>query len=391
MKGKLNQKVLMVTNNNFPNGDAGSLRDYSFAKIYTSMGFQVICICNNPEVSEGEYNGVKFYSIYKKKSNVFQKIANFTTYKKRMKETLNLLVDNWEDIELVHLYDIPELGFKYLYHIAMRYKIKIVHDSTEWYSASQFKRGIFDKAYLLKNRLNTKVIKSPIKVIAISSYLERHFKKRGIQVIRIPAILDVKNTNYYNDEKNDKIKMIYAGSPGKKDFLKEFVEAVSLLSKDELKKIEVHFVGVTKDDLISMDSSYANLIDILNDIITFYGKVEREVVLKLYKSMDYSILLRPSGERYAMAGFPTKVAESMASGVPMMCNITSDLSEYLQHKKNAILISGSSTYDVLNALRLVIGLSYEERHNHKLNARATAEKYFDYRNYTPVVKSFILD
>ena len=37
MKGKLNQKVLMVTNNNFPNGDAGSLRDYSFAKIYTSM------------------------------------------------------------------------------------------------------------------------------------------------------------------------------------------------------------------------------------------------------------------------------------------------------------------------------------------------------------------
>ena len=53
--------VLIISPNNFPNGDAGSLRDLSFAKIYIKLGYLPIIICRNQEHIHGYYNGIEYY------------------------------------------------------------------------------------------------------------------------------------------------------------------------------------------------------------------------------------------------------------------------------------------------------------------------------------------
>ena len=44
----------------------------------------------------------------------------------------------------------------------------------------------------------------------------------------------------------------------------------------------------------------------------------------LIAEADFTVLMRPN-KRYTNAGFPTKLVESLASGVPVIANLTSDI------------------------------------------------------------------
>ena len=46
--------VLMVVPSNFPNGDAGAVRDMAFAKIYQELGYEVDYIVFDLEWNQGK-------------------------------------------------------------------------------------------------------------------------------------------------------------------------------------------------------------------------------------------------------------------------------------------------------------------------------------------------
>ena len=124
-------------------------------------------------------------------------------------------------------------------------------------------------------------------------------------------------------------------------------------------------------------------------VITFTGRIARNEVLKHLESADFTMLLRPENERYAMAGFPTKVVESLSTATPVICNYTSDLKLYLKDGENSIILEDTSAESCANALKKAVSLTAEERKIMQNNARKTAEKEFDYRVYTDKVKEFI--
>ena len=57
--------VLMVVPNNFPNKDAGAVRDDAFAQIYRELGYEVRLVGKSRSSTGGEYNGTEYISIYK--------------------------------------------------------------------------------------------------------------------------------------------------------------------------------------------------------------------------------------------------------------------------------------------------------------------------------------
>ena len=69
--------VLMVVPSNFPNGDAGAVRDMAFAKIYQELGYEVYLIGAGKTGKKGEYNGVHYYSIYKEVNNLKDYLLNY--------------------------------------------------------------------------------------------------------------------------------------------------------------------------------------------------------------------------------------------------------------------------------------------------------------------------
>lgn len=374
--------VLMVSLNNFPDGDAGAVRDSYFAKIYQELGYKVYHIGMNPNVKEGVFKGIKYYSLYENNSNLIRKIKNAFFYKTRLKKILEKIIKESNQPSLLHLYDIPKSGIELLRKYAITNDIRIIHDSVEWYSPCEFKLGRFAYPYLLKNRTNKKLIREPMAVYAISTYLEKYFSDKGLKTLRVPIIMDC-NDFYPHIIKDDLIKIVYAGSPAKKDYLEECIVAFSNLKEEERKKLQFHIYGANQ--------KYIN--DCLSDKfipeIIAHGRVTREEVTKALSTSDFSILLRPTNQRYTKAGFPTKSVEAMMNGCAMICNLTSDLGMYLKDEINSIIVDECSSEAMTLALRRVTKLDRKTINEIKINANNTAKDYFDYRNWISDIKEFI--
>ena len=120
-----------------------------------------------------------------------------------------------------------------------------------------------------------------------------------------------------------------------------------------------------------------------------HGRVSRNEVLTALAGADFSMLLRPPEERYAKAGFPTKVVEGMMSGCAMLCNVTSDLGEYLVDGENSVLVGGAGASDVTKSLDRIAAMGRERIEAIKASARETAVRCFDYRRYVDQLGGFI--
>ena len=375
--------VLMVVPSNFPNGDAGAVRDDIYARMYRKLGYDVKLIGKGRLCANGDYCETEFISIHKDIPGLRGQITRFLLDHRKYRAVIKKFVRKYGPPSIIHINDIPSRTITYLIHLAKNYNISIVHDSVEWYSPCEFPHGKLDKAYILKDRLNRRIIRNPIKVIGISTYLTEHFQNRGLQAVRIPVIMDVKNTQV-SQNRSEKVKLIYAGSPANKDYLKEIVLGTALLAEESQQRIELHVLGANEaqiKDLTNLQS--------LPSCITAYGRVPRDQVEEVMLGMDFSVLLRPAEERYAKAGFPTKSVEAMSHGVAMLCNISSDLGMYLKDGENAVIVDGHDEKSFARGLEQVLSLSREQIDQIKANARKLAEKEFDYRNWITTVSGLI--
>lgn len=375
--------VLMVVPSDFPNGDAGAVRDMAFANIFKDLGYEVFLIGAGKNNKEGVANGIHFFSIYRPAQSRIEHLKRFIFAKAAYVSYIKRIVSKSGKPSVIYINDVSHGLIKALRKVSKKNSIPMLHDSTEWYSPCEFARGKIDKQYILKDNLNRRVIKKPIKVIAISSYLAEHFQSRGIQTVRIPVIMDVKKTKI-SQNTSEKVKLIYAGSPGNKDYLKEIVLGVAFLPEKAQQKIEIHILGADEDQLKNLTK-----LQVLPACMKAYGRVPRERVEEIMLEMDFSVLLRPTEERYAKAGFPTKLVEAMSHGVAMLCNISSDLGMYLKDGENAVIVDGHNKQDFAQGIERVLLFSREQIDSIKAKARQLAEKEFDYRSWISTVSGLI--
>jgi glycosyltransferase involved in cell wall biosynthesis len=107
----------------------------------------------------------------------------------------------------------------------------------------------------------------------------------------------------------------------------------------------------------------------------------------LLAQCDFMPLLRPN-QRYAEAGFPTKVVESLAVGVPVVANLTGDLGEYLLDGENAFVAENWSVEAFVGAARRA--WAARDRWSAMRDAaRGTAQRSFDYRAHAENLGRFV--
>jgi glycosyltransferase involved in cell wall biosynthesis len=381
--------TLIISYNNFPEGDAGSLRQYTFGKLLSHMGHTVFVIgMGNITCYEiSDYRGVKYTSlrINQNKSYFISRLENYFGYKLRLKRFLKQYCLH-NKIECLLVVDIPLNALLFIKRLARKNNIMLIHDSVEWYSPEQFKLRKFALPYILKDLYNRFFIDKDFKVIAISKYLEKHYIERGIETARIPVILDIDSISCEKRTCDGKLTILYAGSPGKKDYLKEVIEGIALLNKNIIDIIDLRVIGINKNQLIDMCGVSQQALDKLGNSLNAVGRVPRESVLKNLEEADFTVLMRSPDKRYAKAGFPTKVVESLASGTPVICNITSDLGDYIRDGENGIVVKECSAEALLIAVKSALDLTFEQRKIMYKNARKCAEECFDYRLYTNSIR-----
>jgi glycosyltransferase involved in cell wall biosynthesis len=280
----------------------------------------------------------------------------------------------------------------YLFHLipwCRHNHIPLIVDVVEWYDARHVLGGPLGPFHLSSELAMRYLHVKAKNLIVISRFLERYYQNQGCRTIRIPPTLDVQGLSARVDANNGSapLTLAYAGVPGKKDLLNNVVEAL-LRVDPEGKEVQLVVAGPKPEDLLRFPSLQRRRYTSLPGCVKALGQMTHEKVLDVIREADFTVLLRPH-LRYAEAGFPTKVPESLALGTPVICNITSDLGEHIHDGQEGIICEDHSVESFLTALKRAMELAPDGKKAMRLAARKEAERSFDFRNYSESLNTFI--
>jgi glycosyltransferase involved in cell wall biosynthesis len=232
------------------------------------------------------------------------------------------------------------------------------------------------------------------KVIAISQRMADFFSRRPrLEVVRIPSIFDMKDfpkddiaVSEPRSGLRDTIVLAYAGSVAQgKDATGSVIRALADLSDSERERFRFWIAGSSRDEVMrSMGEDGPAVVERCGPVLEFRGFLPRPVVREMIGQADYTVLLRPS-EPYAQAAFPTKFAESLALGVPVIANLTSDLGEFLTDGVQGFVVDDETPQAATVTLRRI--LAQHEFPNSEMRRAAwrTGRQAFDIDAHIPAM------
>lgn len=386
--------ILLFCDFELPDSCADASRVFNFAKLLDTLGHKVdiLGVCYSGKAKNcGNYLGFEYKMITASAHRgifAFKRIRGIE--KSLKKHLLKHTGENKYDLIL-----ISNVYFDYS-RVILKYKktegaISVVN-AVEWFDRNnEIFKGVKGKINLLKNRIALKYTHKKMgNILAISSLLDEYYKKRGCNTVIIPTVLDMQSYEKIADSRairNDTIRIVYAGNPGKKDYILNAILALELLTEDERARIRFDFYGPNENAILTNGFSVARLESIRNNVV-FHGRIPYEEVKGKIADADFTVLLRPN-RRYSNAGFPTKVGESMACGTPVIANITSDLGKYIIDGKTGIVCENETKEAFADALRRVLAMDVEQRLIMRGAALLMARNSFDYKIYATAIEEFI--
>lgn len=236
----------------------------------------------------------------------------------------------------------------------------LVLDVVEWYAYSHRPGGAVGP-YAAEHAISMNLLAPRVgHAICISTSLATHFAAHGCQTVVVPPlrepIADVNPARLTPGL----IHIGYAGSPGAKDGpgLRNLLQAAGALPEQLRSKLQIQIVGLDQrrgEELLGRSSSPQTLN---SSLIRWHGRVRTVEAQAIVAACSFTFLQRPAA-RYAMAGFPTKVVESLALGTPVITNLTSDLGSCVFDGRNGVILDarseqGASPEAVARALEHVL-------------------------------------
>jgi glycosyltransferase involved in cell wall biosynthesis len=266
-----------------------------------------------------------------------------------------------------------------------RNRIPLVADVAEWYDPRQMSGGLFGPFHIsVKIALH---FQYPLcdGIIAISSYLTEHYRKKGCQVVCIPPTLDINKVPLDPNGGSDcasRLTLVYAGTPGKKDLLGNVMRGITQVDP-EGERVRLLVMGPSPEQVKHLLNGVDPAVS-----VEVLGRVPQADVPRIIQQADFSVLLREP-LRFTQAGFPTKFVESMANGTPVIANLTSDLGRYLQDGTEGLICKDHSDTAFAETLQRALLLTPAKRVKMRHAARSQAECSFDFRNYTETLSVFL--
>jgi glycosyltransferase involved in cell wall biosynthesis len=400
MKPTSSKAIIYVGSFYFPNASPGGTRVLGIGMALRDAGYRVVFAgMEHRGREEDRQSGGGFcyqgFSYEPEKDHGHGRLA-------RLKRALLTHALGITTMRRLHAMDLSTTQAIIAYHVSRpllwqlmsfcrRRHLPLVIDSTEWYDAKRFKEAgsgpscwkSVSHIFRFQPRVRS--------VIAISSLLDRYFCGHGCGVIRIPPLVDMNQPDrqivqqaVHNDEI---LRLVYAGSPGKKDLLKPVIRGLHALHAAGT-SVELHLVGLSRSTVCVCLGKESALLNDLGDSVIYHGRVPHSKSMSLVAQADFSILLRPDN-LLAHAGFPTKLVESLSLGVPIITNLTSDIGKYVCDGKEGIVLDGSDSDAFVDGVRRALSMPRHQWSAMRVHARQRALESFDYRNYVVPLNDFI--
>jgi len=100
-------------------------------------------------------------------------------------------------------------------------------------------------------------------------------------------------------------------------------------------------------------------------------------------------LLRPN-QRFAQAGFPTKLVESLAAGVPAIVNSTGDIAQFVSDGEEGILLPDQSASSLALGIKRILAMPRERWLEMSSAAKKRAVRSFHYQGFVAACRDFFV-
>lgn len=270
--------------------------------------------------------------------------------------------------------------------------IKTFADATEWYDSSGGRvlhRIVKFLDTSLRMYLANRICDG---IITTSRYITEFYEQFGKRTVELPTLFDADKFPPPTRKLDLKKSFIYVGSPfdegrvnksrsNLKERLDLCIDLFYQLFKSEYKFLfEVY--GVDLGAYLRVFPEHSGILQEMSGCVIFKGRQPNQVVLSRIAESDFSIFFRDEN-RVTLAGFPSKLAESISCGTPVISNKMPSLESYKDCE--AVFLSDRGQELVLLEKIMTLSIAKIE----SLKKVAYRSKTFDYRNYIERLRSFL--
>lgn len=223
-------------------------------------------------------------------------------------------------------------------------------------------------------------------VVVINMHLHRllvKYNSNSIPNIQIPISIDA--GEFIKDPFRNNLNIFYGGSFGEKDGLSFLLKAFDEVSE---RFPESRLIITGKGRSIDMNRFNGELNSVrYKDHVILKGYLSRNQYLELLQSCCVNCMTRTNSD-YANGGFPFKLGEMLASGVPVIATEIGEIGNYFINYKSIILIKPESVNELVKSIEFV----FQNKEVASLigkEGRKVAFDFFDLRLQKDQIISFL--
>ena len=229
-------------------------------------------------------------------------------------------------------------------------------------------------------------------VIAISTSISDFYKKRGMRdenIFLLPILVVVKNyqiqSNVFVPDLKGVSYFLNSGTFSTKDGVSYLLEAFAQIA-DEFPDAHLVFTGNVSEPV---RRQFTRLFSDENarKRIFFVGFLPREQLVWAYQNARALLSCRPSNA-FANYGLPTKLAEYLSSGTPVIATRVGDVERYLTDGEDAYIAQPENPQSIAECMRRILS---DPKKAQRVGRRgqSTAVKYFSYQSYSQPLSEFV--
>ena len=242
-------RVLYTGAFRFPDGDAAALRVSAVGDLFEKAGCSVAFAgweAHRPEGAHYLHKGRDCYSQAEFREELRGPLGQLLGFLSRGSKTLGWL-SHHRQFDVIVAYNPPALFSLGLLLLALRWRIRVVLDSTEWYEGEHLPGGKYGPV-ALENWVRMRLVYPLFRhVICISRLLEQYFAGRN--VVNIPPLGNPDLIPLPRPALTAGVSFVYAGDAGKKDRLLLFIQALPALQLALHRPVRLRIAGIEREAL----------------------------------------------------------------------------------------------------------------------------------------------
>jgi len=395
----MKETIVYIGNFSFPKNNSAGIRVLNNGYLFRSLGYAVTFIglnkavvkCEGSKPACNEYDGFKYYEFPYPKG-----LKDWLFFFTQLREVIEIL-KKIKPTAVIAYGSMSNAFFALFLSYWCRFNnVKFITDCVDWLAGASGGR-----LFRIGKRLDTELQKRYVNaigdgVIAVSSFLAEYYKSKSCKTLVLPPLS--KTTAQHSKisvfKKEKCISIAYAGFPFPTDrkvknrsFFKDRLDTkIELLSQQDKDKFIFDIYGLSLSEYLRSVPEHKTLLKHMSGSVRFHGVVSNDVVLDRVSKVDYFFLFRDSN-RMTNAGFPSKIAEAISLGVPVITTATSDISSYIINGTNGyILVNDNFQTSVAELTRI---FNQHEEKFEKLKKSCVVNNPFEIERFSDNTREFM--